>query len=80
MNDDMIIKKRIKESIALMMIGDGALVLFDPCRHVLLWADGPKPWRKAMSPFVKRPGLTRMAGALELGLGLWLASRQKPRS
>jgi hypothetical protein len=73
-----LVGSRIKEAGAMMMIGDGALALFDPRRHVDLWVEGPELWRKTMKPFVKRPGLTRILGILELGAGVWLASRQQP--
>ena len=70
--------KRITESVAMMMIGDAALALFDTQRHVRLWLDGPKFWRKAVLPFSERPGMTRALAVLGLGMGFWLAARQKP--
>ena len=73
-----LIGRRMKEMMAAGMIGDGVMALADPHRHTRLWAEGPGPWRKAMKPFVRRPGLTRTLGALEIGAGLWLASRQQP--
>lgn len=71
--------KRIKESLAIVLIGDGVVALLDPDRHNRLWKRGPEPYRKAMEAFVQRPGLTRLLSALEIGLGVWLASRQKAR-
>ena len=73
-----IIKSRIKELGAMMIIGDGVLALLAPRRHVALWLEGPKLWRTTMMPFVKRPRTTRLLGAFGLGVGLWLASRQRP--
>jgi hypothetical protein len=68
----------MNETAAMLMVGDGILAVLEPRRHVKLWMDGPKPWRATMKPFVTRPGMTRVLGALELGLGVWLASRQRP--
>jgi hypothetical protein len=73
-----LIGSRMMELVALGMIGDGALALADPRRHTRLWLEGPRPWRKAMKSFVRRPGLTRTLGVLGLGAGLLLASRQRP--
>ena len=70
------IAERVKECIAMMMIGDGVLGLVAPRRHVELWENGPVWWRKMMDPFVDRPGLTRCVGATLVAGGLWLASRQ----
>jgi len=70
--------KRCKESIGMMLIGDGVVALLEPTRHVGLWAEGPRLWKGMMKPFVSRPGLTRFVAGLELGLGLWLSSRQDP--
>jgi hypothetical protein len=73
-----LIRSRIKEVGAMMMVGDGVLALLEPRRHVDLWVEGPKLWRKTMMPFVKRPGITRILGAMELGMGVWVATRQRP--
>jgi hypothetical protein len=70
--------RRVKECVGLMMIGDGALCLLFPKRHVGLWQGGPRVWRQAMEPFVDRPGLTRSLGAVSVFLGTWLAQRQYP--
>lgn len=66
------------ETLAMLMIGDGVLAMAQPRRHVNLWRVGPEPWREALSFFDRRPGLTAAIGALEVGAGLWLASRQRP--
>lgn len=62
----------------MLMVGDGLLAVLEPRRHVKLWMDGPKLWRTTMMPFAKHPGMTRVLGSLELALGVWLASRQRP--
>jgi hypothetical protein len=71
--------KRLKESLAIVLIGDGAVAFLDPDRHNRLWKKGPQPYQKVMREFVQRPGLTRLLSVLEIALGLWLASRQKAR-
>ena len=68
--------QRIKECVGLMMIGDGALCLLFPERHVALWSGGPRAWRDAMDAFVEHPRLTRSLGAISVVLGFWLADRQ----
>ncbi|CAN5179140.1 hypothetical protein BH20GEM2_BH20GEM2_21530 [soil metagenome] len=69
---------RVKELFAISLIGDGVLALFQPHRHLRLWREGPEPWRRAMGPFLRHPGLTRVLGAAEAGFGIWWASRQEP--
>lgn len=71
--------EHIKELVAMLMIGDGVIALAQPRRHALLWRFGPASYRDAMEAFVRRPGLTRLLGGVQAGLGLWLASRQQPR-
>jgi hypothetical protein len=68
--------QRIKETVAMLMIGDGLLALAEPERHCQLWMAGPRFWQKAVEPFVEHPPLARTMGALELVAGFWLASRQ----
>lgn len=72
------IQQRITELAALLMVGDGIVGLMQPERHTRLWWSGPRRYREAMEPFVRSPALTRVAGAAEAAVGLWLASRQKP--
>ncbi len=74
------INKIFGESFAMMLIGDGILSLMNPRRHVLLWNRGPQFWKNAMEPFAANPNTTRLAGAAEIALGIWLATRQKPEA
>jgi hypothetical protein len=75
--NEKLIQSRWVEFLAILVVGDGLLGLAQPRRHVLLWESGPRVWRKAMTPFVRRPALTRVLGLAAVGLGLWLASRQQ---
>lgn len=71
--------KRLKEVAGMSLIGDGVLTLLDPQRHCLLWEIGPQPCREFIDEFAQHPTLTRVIGALEIVLGLWLATHQKPK-
>ncbi|MGQ0533047.1 MAG: hypothetical protein ACT4OF_10215 [Caulobacteraceae bacterium] len=64
------------ETLAMLMIGDGVLMMLQPRRHVTLWDAGPEAWRKMIGYFEDRPALTMGLGALQAAAGVWLASRQ----
>lgn len=67
-----------KESLAMLMVGDALVTLLDPERHCRLWMKGPEGWRRFIQTFVEHPGLTRGLALAELGVGVWLAEKQKP--
>ena len=67
---------RLKESIAMVSIGDGVLALIAPRNHTMLWLLGPKKVRKLNAWFAENPLYTRLGGIVQTGLGLWLALRQ----
>ena len=62
----------------MLMIGDALVTLVDPQRHCRLWMKGPEKWRQFVRVFVQHPGITRGLALGELGLGMWLAEKQKP--
>lgn len=70
--------KRLLETFAMLAIGDCVLGIISPTRHLSLWADGPKVWRRTVEPFIKRPTLTRTLAAVGLCGAVWLAWRQEP--
>lgn len=70
--------RRLIELFGLAMIGDGLLGAVQTRRHMRLWQTGPTPVRKTMEYFTRRPVATRLLSVAELGLGLWLAHRQRP--
>ena len=70
------IADRLKECLAMMMIGDGVLAVVEPGHHVRLWEGGPRWWTSMVEPFEDRATLTRCLGAAEIALGVWLARRQ----
>lgn len=72
------IGRRLLELGAMMAIGDGVLAMLYPHRHVELWEGGPSPYRELVAWCDRHPNRTRALGAVEVGLGLWLATRQYP--
>jgi hypothetical protein len=69
------IDRRLQETVAMALIGDGVLGVVAPVEHCRVWQAGPSWWRKMIEPFVKHPHVTRCLAAAELGLGIWLALR-----
>jgi hypothetical protein len=74
------VARRVTECVAMMMIGDGALGVLEPRRHMKLWEAGPDWWRSIVRPFAENSALTRCVGAAELVAGVWLARQQGPLS
>ena len=57
------LNSRMKELLAMLMIGDAVLTPLFPRRHCLLWKFGPQPYRDLMQEFAAQPGMTRLLGA-----------------
>src|SRR5262249_21884993 len=70
--------RRWNEVVAMSMIGDGVLAVLQPERHCRLWEFGPKGYRAVIEWCAQHPTATRLMGAAEVALGIWLGSRQKP--
>ncbi len=68
--------RRMKETFAIVAIGDGAIGLVSPREHSLLWEVGPDSTRKVARFFADNPGYLRLIGATQIAFGLWLALRQ----
>jgi hypothetical protein len=68
--------RRIKETFAIISIGDGAIELLAPKQHSLLWEAGPESTRKVARFFADNPCYMRLLGAAQIAFGLWLALRQ----
>lgn len=68
--------RRVKEVLAILMVGDGVIGLAAPRRHSLLWKFGPERYKQIMADFAKRPILVRFLSAASIVAGLWLALRQ----
>ena len=66
----------MKETFAILAIGDGAIEVVSPREHSLLWEVGPEGVRKAARFFAENPNYMRLIGAAQVASGLWLALRQ----
>jgi hypothetical protein len=68
--------RRMKETFAIVAIGDGAIELLSPSEHSLLWEVGPEGTRKIARFFADNPGYMRLLGAGQVAFGLGFALRQ----
>lgn len=68
--------RRLKETLAVITIGDGAIELLAPREHSLLWEVGPEGARKVVRFFADDPSYLRLLGAAQIAFGVWLAFRQ----
>jgi hypothetical protein len=68
--------RRIKETFAIVTIGDGLIELISPREHSLLWEVGPEGVRKVARLSAENPSYMRLLGAAQVAFGLWLALRQ----
>jgi hypothetical protein len=68
--------RRIKETFAIIAIGDGAIEFISPREHSLLWETGPEGVRKLARFSAENPNYMRLIGAAQIAFGLWLALRQ----
>ena len=68
--------RRMKETLAILIVGDGAIALVSPREHSLLWEVGPEGVRKVARYFAENPNHLRLIGTAQIALGLWIALRQ----
>lgn len=71
------IKKMFGVSFAVMMIGEGVMCVLTPTQYVSIWKRGPQAWQSVVEPLAQNPNATRVIGAVEVALGLWLALREE---
>lgn len=71
-------RKRLLETIGMVMIDDGVLAAAAPRRHSLPWATSGR-FRNLMRRFEARPQLVRGIGLVESAAGFWLARQQWAR-
>ena len=71
--------KRAAEMAAVFMIGDGALGLLQPTRHVDLWRSRVGAVDALIKPFGGRPGRRRLYGLVQIAAGIALAAGLRPR-
>jgi hypothetical protein len=67
---------RLKETFAILTVGDGIIEAIFPTGHSLLWKSGPARIRKVARFFAENPNLMRLLGAAQVAFGIWLAQRQ----
>jgi hypothetical protein len=69
--------KRLKETLAIVTIGDGVVGLLAPRQHSLLWGGtGPESARKIARFFTDNPNYMRLLGVTQISFGVWLAFEQ----
>jgi hypothetical protein len=68
--------KRLKELLAIGLIGEGIVGFVRPRQYMRLWKFGPKPYQNFLDELIEHENLTRILCGVEAGLGVWLALRQ----
>ena len=68
--------RRLKETFAILTVGDGLVEVIFPREHSLLREFGPSRVRKVAPFFAENPNLMRLLGAAQVAFGIWLAQRQ----
>ncbi len=68
--------RRIKETFAVITLGDGIIAFLAPREHSLLWEVGPEGARKVARFFADNPNYMRLIAAAQIVFGVWLAFRQ----
>ena len=68
--------RRLKETFAVISIGDRVIELLAPRQHSPLWAFGPVSARKVARFFADDRNYMRLPGLTQVGFGAWLAFKQ----
>ena len=68
--------RRLKETFAILTVGDGLVEMIFPTEHSLLWEFGPAMVRRVARFCAENPNLMRLLGAAQVAFGIWLAKRQ----
>jgi len=68
--------RRLKETFAVVTVGDGVIALLAPREHSLLWEVGSEGARKVARFFADNPNHLRLLGTAQIAFGVWLALRQ----
>ena len=56
--------RRLKETFAVVTVGDGVIALLAPREHSLLWKVGPEGARKVARFFADNPNHLRLLGTI----------------
>lgn len=73
------VPEKLKEVVAMAMIGESVVGMVYPRQFALHWRLGPKPVRKFIDRLAEKPHLLRALWAAQAGLGIWLIARSFPR-
>lgn len=73
------VNQRLKEALALWMIGEGVIGAMRPRRYLQLWRFGPRGYQKFIDSLTAHPTAMRVVGVAEAGVGVWWALRQISR-
>lgn len=65
----------LKDLMAMLLVGDGVLGAAWPTRHLRRWSGGPGALRQGIELAARHRAATRAAALVEVGAGLWFASR-----
>jgi hypothetical protein len=68
--------RRLKETFAILTVGDGIIEMIFPAEHSLLWEFGSTRVRKVAHFFAENPNLMRLLGVAQVAFGIWVAQRQ----
>lgn len=72
------VTRRVVETAALFLIGDGIMGLIKPRWHSLLWSFGPQLMKAATEELAEHRNAARFVYAVETAVGITLASLQTP--
>lgn len=70
---------QVRDLGTMALVGDGFAGLIRPRQHTRNWKIGPRAFRNFMDKFIRHPNLTRVISAAEVGVGVWLIAKQRPR-
>lgn len=72
--------RRLVETFALFLIGDGIMGLIKPRWHSLLWDVGPEPVQELTETLARNPNIARGIYAAEAAIGIAIAALQTPEN
>jgi hypothetical protein len=71
------VRDRLIDVAAAALVGDGVLGVLMPERRLRVWYRGPGWWERTLGSLLRHPAWTRALAAAEVGVGVWLASRER---
>jgi hypothetical protein len=64
---------RLRDLVAILLVGDGVLAVMAPQRRMRRWLIGPSWFRELVGWFERRPNLSRALGLLTALVGVAIA-------